>query len=392
MAVTTGAEGTGATLGILAARRVVYMADRMFELEPQVNPLTLLLRKAGKKSVFAPKYEELSHERIADTTQSSAAEGAGDTTIAVDDGSVGAANMLCQNQRTGETIRIGAVSSNDWTGCTRSVGTVAAAAINVDDAWITLGTSFAENSAAPDPRQKQADAGFNYTQIARDVWGASGTLMATNVYPAQGKPIMSERAAQRDKDHRAGIEKSLFFGERSEVTSGDYPIRTVGGMDEFANWSYDFAGSFSMQEAFDALETGMFYGSNSKWLFASVAASSNISLEALDKVRKVDSDKSFGIAINKLISPHGTVNIVAHKLFRNTQYGTRAYLIDMANVKYVVLAANGQNRDTALYEGIETNGTDGMEHGWLTEYGLERRLAKTHQVWTNVASDAPAIN
>jgi len=378
MAIVAGAQGTGGTQAIASFRRKVNMKDGLAELEPDINPLLLFLRKTAKGSIKDPKWNWLEHDRFGDTVQASGTHTDSDTTINVDDATLGAPEMLVRNQRTDEVVRIGAIgSATTWTGCTRSVGATAAAAMLDDDYFTILGTSFAENSSTPTPRSKAATTGFNYTQIFRDTFGASGTLIQTDLYGAN--KIMNERAAQSSREHQLFLEKTLWFGEQSEVTSGTFPVRTLGGVDEFATQTYDFGGSFSMQAAFDALEVGMRYGSNSKMLFCSRGTASNISLEALDKVRNTDSTKTFGINISMLESPHGKVAIVRHDLLVGNQYGKRSYLLDMKNFRYLFL----RGRDTALYEGLETNGTDGEIHGFLTECTLERMHATTHQVWLN---------
>ena len=379
MAIVAGAQGAGGSLGIFANRVPIHMKDGLAELEPDVNPLLLFMRKTSKGTIEGTKAEWLEHDRFDDTVQANGAYTAGATTITVDDGTVGAPGMLVRNQRTDEVIRIGAITATTWTGCTRSVGATAAAAGLDNDYFSILGTSLPENSSTPTPRAKDETTGFNYTQIWRDTFGASGTLIASKLY-GTGKQIMSERASQRARDHNVYQEQSLLFGERSEVTSGSYAQRSMGGVDEFISQTYDFGGSFSMQAAFDALEVGMRYGSNSKMLLCSRGCASNISLVALDRVRNTVSDKTFGINISMLESPHGRVAIVRHDLLVGNQYGKRAYLLDVKNFKYLSL----KGRDTALYENLESNGTDGQINGWLTEATLERLHASTHQTWLNV--------
>ena len=377
--IVTGSVGTAADLGINQARRKIIMRDKLAELEPSVNPLTLLLRKAGKKAVGGPKYEWLEHQRFDDLTTLTANSAAADTTLDVADGTIGAAGQLAQNQRTGETVSITSVAADVWT-VVRSVGAVAAADMLDGDDLIMLSTSFAENSDAPDPRKRQETNEHNFTQIARSTFGASGTLIHTDIYGTRN--IMSEQAAQRAMDHQAEIEKTLFFGERSEVTTGDYAKRTCGGVDEIITDVYDFGGSFSMLAGFDALETGMRYGANTKTLFAGRAPISNISAEALDKVRTTVSEKTFGINVTRLESPHGVVMLIRHDLLVGSVYGLRGYLLDLDALMFVFL----RGRDTALYEGLETNGQDGEIHGYLTEFGLERMEAQKHQLWTGMAT------
>lgn len=380
MSITEGARGTGGNLGVLAARRVIQMRDGLAELEPDAAKLTLLLRKMKKKSVKGPEYKWSEHDRFPHTVQANGTFSNVDTTITVDDGTVAADNQLVVVQRTGEVMRVTSKSGNDWT-VTRSIGGTAAAAGLDNDYFTILATAEAENSAAPTARANPQTQDSNYTQIQRDTFGATGTAIQTELYGSVGG-LMSQEARQRITDHQVGQETSFFFGEKSENTSGDYPLRTCGGLDEFITQTHDFGGAFSMQNAFDAMEVGMRYGANKKALFGSRSVISNISLEAMDKVRVAPSDKTFGIAIQVLESPLGQLMLMTHNLLDGGDYAKRAYLLDLAALQYVFL----RKRDTALYEGLESNGVDGEIHGYLTEFGLERREAKKHQVWQNVSN------
>jgi len=382
MAVVEGAQGTAATLGILSARRIVAMRDGLAELEPDAAPLTLLLRKMKKKAVIAPKYEWLEHDRMTDfsAVNNGAGYSSSATSIVVDDGSLFTANMLAVVDRTGEIIRVSSVSTNTLT-VVRSIGTTAGAAMVDNDPITVLATAHPENASAPAARANPETTDFNYTQIQYDTFGASGTLIATKLY-GSGMQIMSERARQRITDHQVGQEKTFFFGEKDETTSGNYPQRACGGFDEFITQTYDFGGAYSNTLAFDALETGMRYGSQKKALYCSRAVASNISLEAMDAVRVAPSDKTFGINIKVLTTPHGEVMVMKHNLLQGATYAKRAYLLDLGSLTYVFL----RTRDTQLLEGLETNGVDGEIHGYLTEFGLERREAKKHQVWQNVSN------
>lgn len=378
MAIISGAAATDAQLGINQARRKIIMRDKLAELEPQSNPLTLLLRKAGKKSVGGPKHEWREHQRFDDLTTLTADSLIADTTLDVADGTTAGPGKIIRNQRTGETCRITSVAGNVWT-VTRAIGSTAEQDMLTGDKIILLATAYEENSDAPAARMRKETNEYNLTQIARDDFGASGTLIHTDTYGT--RVIMSQMAAQRAVDHQCDIEKSLFWGELSEDLTGDYPLRTCGGIDEIITDVYDFGGSFSTAAAFDALETGMRYGANTKYLFAGRPPISNISLEALDKVRTTVSAKTFGINVTRLESPHGVVMLIRHDLFVG-DYANRGYLLDLDALMMVYL----KGRDTALYERLESRGKDGEIHGYLTEFGLERMEAQKHQLWSQVAS------
>jgi hypothetical protein len=219
---------------------------------------------------------------------------------------------------------------------------------------------------------------YNYTQIVRNPFGVSNTLMNTQAY---GGDVLAYTTKTRGIEHAKDIENILFFGERA--ISASEARRSTGGLDEWISTNVkDFGGGISsLDEIFDAAEADFRYGSKEKMLFVSRAVASNISLLAADLLRMVPEDKTFGIHIQKLISPHGVYNIVAHDLLVGDYYGKQAYVVDMDAVGYRFL----QNRDTKLVTNIQTPGTDGRKDEYLTEFGLERAEEKRHGKWTSAA-------
>ena len=55
-----------------------------------------------------------------------------------------------------------------------------------------------------------------------------------------------------------------------------------------------------------------------------------------------------------------------------------AIMVDLKNVAYRPLAANGQSRDTSITTNVQANNVDGRKDQVLTEAGLEISLPETH--------------
>lgn len=95
----------------------------------------------------------------------------------------------------------------------------------------------------------------------------------------------------------------------------------------------------------------------------------------------VPKDQTFGLDINRLLTPHGSLMVIKHNLFEGDTYGKRAYAVDLDNVGYRFL----RGRDTKLMTNIQANDKDSRKDEYISEVGLVRRLEKTHGRIKNAA-------
>ena len=88
---------------------------------------------------------------------------------------------------------------------------------------------------------------------------------------------------------------------------------------------------------------------------------------------------AFGHMVTKVNTLYGNLHFVADHLFRGPweQY---AIMIDLKNVAYRPLAANGYSRDTFIETNVQANDMDGRKDMIITEAGLEISLPETHTV------------
>ena len=116
---------------------------------------------------------------------------------------------------------------------------------------------------------------------------------------------------------------------------------------------------------------------SAKWI-------SEINGWARGKLQTVPKDKSYGIALKEYLSGHGTLQIVKHKLMEGTVYGGYAIAVDIEDLAYRYLSANGKNRDTKLRIDIGTPGDDSQTDEYITEAGLHLVNEKKHGVATGL--------
>ncbi|MHA2067377.1 MAG: SU10 major capsid protein, partial [Candidatus Thorarchaeota archaeon] len=328
---------TTSATGINQDKRVVEMKDKIFLLEPSAAPLTLLTNKARREEVSNPEFKWLEQEHVPhkDAVNASAGYTAGDTAITVDNGAYFRANMLVQVQRTHEVMKVLSVLGNKLVTVTRSWGGTAAAALVDNDALSILGP-IAEEGASPETSwSSQSVTQSNYTEIVRNPFQATGTVMASELYGGADFDVIQKL---RGIEHAKYIELKLLFGEKAEVTTGTGPERSTGGILEVISTNADdYGGAFSLEELFTSAETFLRYGSNSKMLFCGAAVVSAISLAGAGRLEMVPSDQAFGIAIDRLITPHGNFMVVKHHLFDGASHQNLAIMVDLDNVGYAFL-------------------------------------------------------
>jgi len=380
--IISNASGTALTTGstgILQARRVVDMRDKVFLLEPSATPLTLLTTKSSKSSCYNPKFDWLEDRAmpITDTVNGTAVTAA--TEIVVDNVGYFAPNQLIKHVNDNEVIKITSIAGSSLT-VVRSWGGTAAAQLDDGAELLIIGSAATEGASAETPRQVQQTTGYNYTQIFRNNFAVTNTQEASKLY---GGSAIAYLHKARGIDHAKQIELSGFFGERAEVTTGTWPQRSTGGLQEFVTTnSTDFTGALTLAEIEAASQVDFRYGRKKKMLFCARAVASNITALAHNSLRAVSSDKTFGIGLTEFVTTHGVYMIVPHDLFVTAAYDEIGFVVDMDNwgMRYI------EGRDTKLRTMIQAPDADLREDEYLSEVGWERRLEESHGVWVNAGS------
>lgn len=136
--------------------------------------------------------------------------------------------ILRVNVGSFENVIVNTVASATSLTVTRAVGTVAAANIADTTKCFQIGTAFEEASVRPNALIENPARITNLTQIFRNTWGISGTIRQTMMIA--GDTNMAESRMDCAAFHAADIEKSLFFGQKSQGTRNGQPFRTMDGL------------------------------------------------------------------------------------------------------------------------------------------------------------------
>jgi len=378
--IISAVHGTG---NVQSERLVVDMSKSIAYLEPESSPLTVVLKRIRSEGAHNPKFNclEAPDQPRWDAVNNPGGYAAAAAAIVVDNGTYFAAQDLIKVPRTGEVMLVTVVAANTLT-VTRSYGTTAAAALNNDEPLLIIGNAHEEGAALGAIRTIQLEVFYNYTQIFRKPFGVTGTEAASLQY---GGTDLSVTRRLQGIEHMKDIERALLFGERALYTpttapaTTTHPLRLTGGVLSFVSTNIKDAGlDVTENEVEDWLEDLFRYGSSSRLLFCSARWISIINGFARGKLQTVPKDQTYGINLKEYLSGHGTLYIHKHKLLEGTIYGGYAIGIDVEDLAYRYLNANGENRDTKLRVDVGLKGTDAQQDEYLSECGLYLVNEKKH--------------
>ncbi len=370
------------TYGIEASRLRVDMSEKIAELEPDKSPLITLTKKMKRtRTVQNPEFDWLEQELGArwDAINNAGGYLSTDTALVVDNGAYFRIGDLAKVPRTGETLLVTNVVTNTLT-VTRSWGTVAAAALVDNDPVVIVGNLNAEGATLRTILQKEPVKKTNYTQIIRTPVGATNTLQATKTY---GPKPLSWYRHLGGIEHAVDMERTLIYGEKAKDQSNSQNRRSTGGVLEFCTENIlDVSATTLTEQSFvEWLESVFMYGSKEKVLLACARLCTHIDLWSMGKLQTKPRDKTYGVAIKEYVSTHGVLYVTKHHLLEGTTYGGYGIVLDMDNVAYCPL----EGRDTHLLTNRQANDEDAQKDEYLSEFGAEIRLPKTHAIIKGVA-------
>lgn len=263
--------------------------------------------------------------------------------------------MLLRVNTTGENILVNQVLSPTQVQVTRGVGTVAAAAIADTVKLFQVGSAFEEGSDRPTALNVTPVRITNLTQIFRNTWALTDTARATQVIA--GETTVAENKQDCAAFHAADIEKSLFFGQKSQGTRNGKPFRTMDGLISIVgNLSY-YPPSYSsanittagatttytqLEAALDpvfnqatdpkvANERVMFVGGTAKLVLNNIGRLNGT-------YQLVDGQTTWGLQFSTFKTARGTFRVIEHPLFNtNSTWSKMAVAVDLStfNVAYL---------------------------------------------------------
>jgi hypothetical protein len=370
-------RATAATQGILSVRRIIDMHERILLLEPNASPLTVLLSRLDRQSVFNPDFKVVKDELVPVVTAINSAAGytTTDATLKVDNDEYFEVGSIATITRLNEMIRVTAISATDSTiTVTRDWGSTSANAALLDNEPIMIiSDSNAEGADVRAGKSTLETSDTNYTQIVRTPYEITNTLMASDLY---GGPDFPYQASKHGIQHLRKQNLIAWFGQKRLLTTGATPVRTSGGIDQHISTNEtDVGGTLTTLELVNFIRPIFRYGeSSTRAFFMSREVADALSLIGLNRVELVPESKTFGLALESWFSPHGRLNFMVENLFSEVDnYRERAYAVDLTQYGYRFL----QGRDTMLRTNVQAPGVDARTDEYLTEFGIQRGQEKS---------------
>jgi hypothetical protein len=368
---------------ITSGRVVADMLDKIYLIQPQSAPLTVITRETrDKRKVTNYQFKWMEKDVYPRSLELAADSIVGDLVLDVlaGQGVRAAAEYVLLNTRTREHVLVVSIATDAIT-VIRGIGGSTADMVAGDQLVITAGVY--PDGADIGILKSIAEAEyFNYTEVLRRPFGFTGRDLAIDLYGGKDRNTESRWNAV---EHAKDIEYRFLFGRRDSRTGTNNHIQSfTGGLEYWVNDNvWDVTGVALTERAFiEFAEEAMRWGpggyqngNSQKVLFHSARWGTEINGWFGDRVEMSTNDKLGGLAIGKILTPHGTIRLVHDPIF-DEFHPDMAMLLDMGNIRYAYL----QGRDTKLLEGRQGNGIDGVQLEYLTDCGLEVKDSLSHAI------------
>lgn len=345
-------------------------------------PIFALTSQGGKGTASASTHGYFSKTMSFVRITSSAAL-VGDTTITFSSAAGLLKNMVLQNLRTRENVRVTADATHATQATvSRAFGRVAAAAVNNNDNWILVGTAAEEGSLRPTARRMTTVYISNFTQIFRNAWALTDTARAS--LAEAGYSNIQENKNDCSMLHSTDIESAIIWGQPKMDTSGPQPIHATQGildaLHQYASTNINAAGSTTTyDQLIDLVEPAFSSSSNLGDPSMRLVFCDNVAMKVINaigrksgQVQIMTTTTKFGMAFTSFQFYNGTLNLITHPLLNGLQTNGMAIIMDMAGLKLAYMAG----RDTKTEEYGTTGklvegGVDAVGGSLTTEFAIE---------------------
>jgi hypothetical protein len=295
-------------------------------------------------------------------------------------------DYLLRNTRSFETVRVTADPTSATTiHVARSVGTTAAAQVNDNDYFVVLGTAHSEGDPVPTAVWYDPTKIYGALQIFRNSTDQTETARRTDMRTG---PISKEARREALLLHEVDKERAFMFSEYSVSASGNAVRRTTTSLlEKITSNVTDYSGSVTRTALNSALADIFEDGSQEKLFLGGKATLLTIwnLIESMAWNVYDRTDASYGIKINEIVTPFGSLMVTHDKLLtKTTDFSDWAFILDPEHLSYRFL----KGRDTELLRNRQNPGDDRVIDEYLAEVGLEVMHESTHGIFKNMTAFA----
>ncbi len=363
-------------------------------LDPDLSKFVYFLMKFADETVTDPKFHQFEDQDIPLWSQVNGGTlTSGTATISTDDGTIFFADARVMVPRTGEVFLVGAVSTNDLTGCTRGHSGTTNYALLDNDYLLVLGEIVYEMDTVGTVRTSVPTTVYNYCQTFRKPWSASNRDLATKkrtINDDVRDKTLCLRNLKRDMEH------AFRFGTRYTTGSGSTTQMYTGGFEYFVTSNvYQANGQLTEPFLLAVCKDLFTYGTANKKLgFAGPEAMAQLAalgMLADTVISADDKDRNWlGMDIRQFISPFGTIDFLWDKTLTQG-FADRVHLVDIDHISIATLQGRGLNY--VEVQGRHTDGDttflDGKIGEYLADRGLKIDNEKVHGIIKGCTTVAP---
>lgn len=294
--------------------------------------------------------------------------------------------MILRVNSSGENVIVNSVIDATHIGVTRAQGSVAAAQIADAIDLYQVGNAFEEASLRPNALNITPVRITNLTQIFRNTWGISDTIRSTQMLV--GETNIAESRQDCAAFHAADIEKSLFFGQKSQGTRNGQPFRTMDGLisivgnltyypSSYSSANITTAGATTTYTQLEAAWDPMFnQATDPKVANERVVFVGGTARKVLNKIAQLngtyfiqDGQTSYGLQFSTFKITRGTLRIIEHPLFNtNSTWSKMAVAVDLTTFRVAYLGdRKTQNKEFNADMDANDNGIDAVGGTLTTE-------------------------
>jgi len=245
-------------------------------------------------------------------------------------------DYLMRDTRTFETVRVTADPTvNTSINVARSVGATAAAQINDNDYLVVLGTAHSEGDPVPTAVWYDPSKITGACQIFRNSTDQTETARRTDMRTG---PVSKEARREALLLHEVDKERAFMFGEYSVSASGNAVRRTTTSLlEKIASNITDFSGSVTRSVLNSSLADIFEDGSQEKLFLYGKATGLTLwnLIESMAWQVYDRTESSYGIKINEIVTPFGSLMCTHDKLLtKTTDFSDWGFVLDPEHLSY----------------------------------------------------------
>jgi len=367
-------------------------ASAILQLYPTgSSPLLALssgMQSEDEKSVVITWFEE-NHLSGYLTVTNNAGTG---TTFTLSDGTQVVAGTIMLVHSTGEYIFVDSITGNSAT-VTRGFAGSTVTSINGSVTPVPIQritTAHEEGSAKPTSIANLGYPRFNYMQIFRNAWDATGTAKAVEYHTGD---VVAKNKRDAGVFHAEDIERALLWGKQTIGVLNNKPFRTMDGITNQITTNVSAQSSNTTHENIDRFLQTIFERNIKGKPNERIAFCGNTVVSVINNIARIDGtiniqpgQTEFGMKVMKWMTPYGDISLMTHPLMNENPVWTKElYVLHPGAIKIKYLRRT--HHDTNDRDGTRA-GADADFGVYTTEASIEYGAELTGGIYTGIDTAA----